>query len=219
MRAQARAGRRRIRLNGISLVKITLVIQLTQKPPYGFDISVVVGDIGVVHVYPVTHTVGKRLPLAGIFHYFRAACCVVVIDADLLADILFSDTKVLFDAEFHRQSVGVPSGLALYVKTLHGLVAAENVLDRASHHMMYAGHSVCRRRPLVKDERWASFALLYALAEQTLAGPVIKHLFIYSRQIKTVIFLEFIVHRESVLKSRCKVTIICSTINLFTFRK
>ena len=48
--------------------------------------------------------------------------------------------------------MGVPSGLAVYLETLHGLVAAEEVFDGAGHHVVDAGHTVCRRGTFVKDE-------------------------------------------------------------------
>ena len=37
------------------------------SPPYGFDILVVVGNIGVVHIYPITYSVAHSFPFALVF--------------------------------------------------------------------------------------------------------------------------------------------------------
>ncbi len=74
-------------------------------------------------------------------------------------------------AKLHGQAVGVPSGFSVNLKALHGLVAAEKVFDGARHHMVYAGHTVCRRRTFVKNKRRSPLAQSNTLLKEALSLP------------------------------------------------
>ena len=56
------SGSRGIRLNGITLIEIALLVELLEEIPKGLDILVVIGDIGVVEIHPVTHLLGEVGP-------------------------------------------------------------------------------------------------------------------------------------------------------------
>ena len=178
VRAEACAGGRRIGLDGVAFVEIAFVIELTQKPPHAFDIAVVVGDVRVFHIHPVAHRRGERLPFAGVFHHLAAAGRVVFVHRYLLADIFFGDAERFLNAELHGKSVGVPAGFALHVEAFHRFVAAENILDRAGHHMMDAGHAVGAWRSLIKHKRRAAFAHLHTLFKQARSLPLLQHFFV-----------------------------------------
>ena len=112
MRAEAGAGSGRVGLDGIAFIKQTFVVQVFQQEPQGLDIVVGEGDVGVVEVEPVTHLAIEVVPHILVFHHLLAASAVVVVDADLRADVFLGDAEFLLHAEFHRQAVGVPASLA-----------------------------------------------------------------------------------------------------------
>ena len=68
---------RGIGLYGIPLVTQIIVEKPFQQEPDSFNVFVIIRDIGIIHVDPVTHPVGQILPLPRIFHYFPAADLVV----------------------------------------------------------------------------------------------------------------------------------------------
>lgn len=92
MGREPRSGSRGVRLDGITLIEIALLVELLEEIPKGLDILVVIGDIGVVEIDPVTHLLGEVSPLLGIFHHLTAASGIVLINGDLLADIFLGDT-------------------------------------------------------------------------------------------------------------------------------
>ena len=190
VRAEARAGHRRIGLDGVALVEIALLVELGEQPPHAFDVAVVVGDVGIVEVHPVAHAVGEVGPLAGVLHHLGAAGCVVVVDADFRAYILFLNAEILFHTEFYGQAVSVPAGLALDVETAHGLVAAHHVLDGACHHMVDAGLAVGRRRTLEKHKRRSALACGERASEKVAGIPVGKHFAVDIGKVYAVIFFE-----------------------------
>ena len=77
VRAESRTGSGRIRLYGISFIKQSFLVELLQQPPQGFDVAVVVSDVGVLHVHPVAHLVSQVFPLFGELHDVLAAGGVV----------------------------------------------------------------------------------------------------------------------------------------------
>ena len=176
MGAQTGSRSGRIGLDCIALVEEALFIELREKPPYGFDITVVVGDVSVGHVDPITHLSGEFLPLACIFHHLGTAGGVVVVDRNLLADVLLRDTEILLDAQLHGQSVGVPAGLAFHLEALHGLIAAEYIFYCTREHMMDARLAVGGRRPFEKHERRAALALGHGAFKNVVGLPFTAHL-------------------------------------------
>ena len=82
---------RRIRLNGVALVKQVLVVQLLEQPPQSLDVAVIVSDVRIFEVNPVADAFGKVGPVACVFHHFATACVVVVLYGNLLADIFLCD--------------------------------------------------------------------------------------------------------------------------------
>ena len=77
MGAEPGSSSRRIRLYRIAFVQKALFVYLLQQVPEGFDITVVVSYIRVVHIHPIADSLGKGLPLLGIFHHLLAAGIVV----------------------------------------------------------------------------------------------------------------------------------------------
>ena len=180
---QARSRSGGIGLDGVSLVEISFLVYLLEQIPEGLDVSVVVGHIGVVHIHPIADALGQVDPLFGIFHDLLAAGMVVVVYRNLLADVLFGDAEHLLHTEFDRQSVSIPTRLTLYQEAALSLVAAHRILDGAGHDMVYAGHSVGRRRTFEKDEFRSAFAQLQNLPEGILLAPGIQYFAINLNQI------------------------------------
>src|SRR6185436_13107240 len=97
-------------------------------------------------------------------------------DADFLLDaLLVEDAELFLDLVFHRQAVRVPAGFARTVEAAHGLVAREQILERAREHVMDAGPAVGRRRALVEHELRTRGALDHQASEHVLAAPEVEN--------------------------------------------
>ena len=95
----------------------------------------------MIEIYEVTHLLGQLAPLSGELHHVLAALVVVILGRDILlrslvVDILLGDAEFLLDTEFNRESVGIPSRLAVNLETLHGLVSVECILDTTCQHVV-----------------------------------------------------------------------------------
>ena len=185
---------RRIRLNGVALVKQVLVVELLQKPPQSLDVAVVVSDVRIFKVNPVANAFGKVGPVTCIFHHFATAGVVVVLYRNLLADVLFCDAESLFHTKFHWQTVGIPASLAVNLVTCQSLVAADNVLDCTCHNVMDTRHSVCRWRAFEEDERLATFAGFYTFVKGILLCPEVFHFVVNLKQIELLILGKLLCH-------------------------
>ena len=141
MRAQTCTCAWRVWLDGVTLVEQALVVELLEEPPESLDILVIVGDIRMIEIYEVTHLLGQLAPLGGELHHVLAALVVVILGRDILlgslvVDILLGDAEFLLDTEFNRESVGIPSRLAVNLEALHGLVSVECILDTTCQHVV-----------------------------------------------------------------------------------
>ena len=176
MRTEAGAVCRRIRLNGVALVEQPFVVDFLQEIPQGFNVAVVVGDVRVCHVHPISYALGHVHPLFGIFHHLRAAGGVVFFYRYFGADIRLGDTQLLFHAQFYGQAVGIPTGTAFDLKAGLGLVSANSILDGTGHHMVYARHAVGTGRPFKKDKLRGTLTKLQRLFKRPAPFPSFQHL-------------------------------------------
>ena len=96
----------------------------------------------MIKVHPIAHLLGEGGPLFGIFHHLAAASGIILVHRDFLTDILFGDAEFLLHTELYGQAVGIPTGFAAHLKTLHRLIATERILNRASQNVVDAGHTV-----------------------------------------------------------------------------
>ena len=95
----------------------------------------------MIKIHEVTHLLGQLAPLCGELHHVLTALVVVILGRDILlrslvVDILLGDAEFLLDTEFNRESVGIPSRLAVNLETLHGLVSVECILDTTCQHVV-----------------------------------------------------------------------------------
>jgi len=73
----------------VSFIDITFLVEFVQYPPDCLNIIVVIGYIGVLHVYQISHFFGHILPLSYVLEYRLTAFLVKFLYA-VLFYILFS---------------------------------------------------------------------------------------------------------------------------------
>ena len=190
MGAESGSCGRGVWLDREALVEETLVVNLLQKIPEGLDVSVVIGDVRVVHVHPVADALSERHPLLCIFHHLGAAGPVVFLHTDLVSDVFLRDAELLLHAQLDRQSVGVPACAAVHLEAGLSLVSADGVLDRAGHYVMDSRHAVGGWRTLEENEFRRTFPHLEGFLESAVLLPSFKHLIAGADQIKTLVLFE-----------------------------
>ena len=190
MRAQAGTVGRRIRLYGVALVKQAFVIHVPKQVPQGFDITVVVGNVRIVHIDPITDAFRHRYPFGGVFHDLLAAGLVVFGDRDLGSDVRLGDAEFLLDSQLDRQAMGIPTGATGHLVPGLGLVAADGVLDGAGHDVVDAGHAVRGRRSLEEYEFRGTLPDFERLLESMQLLPTVQHIRTDLHQIQSLVLLE-----------------------------
>ena len=174
VRTKPRACGGRVRLNGVALIEQTFLVKLGQEPPKRFDVRVLVGDVRVFHVHPVTHLVAEVGPLFREHHHIFTAAGVVVLDRDSASDVFLRDAQFLFHSEFHGQAVRIPARLTVHLEALHRFVTAEHVLDGACHDVVDAGMPVGGGRSFEEYVGGAALAFGHAFMEKVRPVPVFK---------------------------------------------
>ena len=179
---------RAVRHNLVTLVKQTLVRNLLERPPHRFDVVVVVGDVGVLHVRPVTDSVGHDLPLVLILPHRLLALFDEGFDA-VFFDFLFAvDAELLLDLELNGQTVSVPTGLAQDKIALHCLVTGYDVLHDAGEDVPDVRLAVGGRRSVVKIEALPAPVFLDALFENLVFFPERQHLFFALDEVQRCVY-------------------------------
>ena len=88
-----------------TFIEQSFFIQLAQYPPYRFDVFVLVSDIRIVEIDPVTHLAGDIIPLILITENCLTALPVVLLYSDLFADIFLGDSQLFFYAQLDRETM------------------------------------------------------------------------------------------------------------------
>ena len=125
VRGKGCAAARAIGNNLVALIQQALIPNLLQCPPFGFDIVIMVCDIGMIHIRPEADTVTHGAPFLLVCPYafltfFDKRLYAVAFDL-----ILAIQTKCFFNLQLNRQTVGIPAGLSQHLVALHGFVAGD----------------------------------------------------------------------------------------------
>ena len=93
MGTQTRTRRRRIGLDRITLIEQALLVEFLQQIPQRLDVTVIISDVRIIHIHPVTHLLRQVLPLFRELHDVTTASGIVVSHRNLLTNILLRDTQ------------------------------------------------------------------------------------------------------------------------------
>ncbi len=191
MTAKSSSGSRRIRLYGFALVKVSLSVDILKQPPKSLNIAVVIGNIRIIHIHPISDPFSKITPLRRVFHHFLTASTVVILHADILSYVLLRNSELLLHAKFHRKSMGIPPGSTPHLISGLCLIPAYCILDRTRHHMMNTWHTIGRRRSFEENEFRCAFPQLQRSLKSRLLLPSFEYLLGHSHEIKSVILFEY----------------------------
>ncbi len=181
-----------IRHHLVALINQILVPDLPQGPPDRFDIVILIGDIGVVHIGPKTDPFRHLLPFTLIFPDRFFAFLDKGFHTKGLDLFLAIQTQPFFDFQFDRKPMGIPAGLAGDIVALHGPVAGDQVLDDPGQDMAGMGHAIGGGRTVIEGINGRSFPLLHGLAKDILLLPKLQDGFFSGDKIETAVY--FFIH-------------------------
>jgi hypothetical protein len=92
------------------------------------------------------------------------------------------ESQFLFDFDFDGKTMGVPARFAMNLKAPHGLVSADEILNRSSENVVDTGFTVRRRRTFVEGVIRGILARFDAFFKDSLLFPVGENLFLEIRQ-------------------------------------
>ena len=172
------AAARAVRHDLVPLVEQTLFVDLLEAPPLGFDVVILVGDIRVLHIRPITDALAHLLPLGLVFPDGLLALLDERLDAVFLDLRLAVQAEHLLDLQLHRQAVGIPAGLAQHVVALHRAIARDDILDRARLHMADVRLAVGGRRAVEERKGGRALAQLHRFLKNVFVAPEFDDLFL-----------------------------------------
>ena len=190
MRTESGSGCRRIRLYGISLVQQSLAVDILKQVPQSLYIPVVICNIRVVHIHPISDTLGQVHPFTRIFHHLLAAGPVVVLYAYAGTYVLFGYAEHLFYAELDRKAMCIPPCTPFYTIAALGLVSADRILYGPRHHMVDTWHSVGGRRTFKENKFRSSFPDFQRTLEGMVLLPPVKNLVPDLHQVQSLILFK-----------------------------
>lgn len=147
MAGKGRAAARAVGYDLKALIEQAALKDLLERPPLGFDIGVVVGDVRIVHVGPEADGVREILPHLLVFPHALLALFQKRFDTVLFDLFLAADAELFFHLDFHGQAVRIPARLTRDVISLHGAIARDEVFYNAGDHMPDMRFAVRGRRP------------------------------------------------------------------------
>ena len=162
--------------DAVALVEQVALPHRLERPPDRLDVLRLERPVGLVEVDPVGDPLGQPVPVLEVLEDRLAALGVELGDAVALDVGLGLEAQLLLDGDLDRQAVAVPAALALDVAAAHGLVAREDVLERAGDDVVGAGPPVRGRRALVEHVRLAALPAAHRLAEDVALAPALEDL-------------------------------------------
>ncbi len=111
-----------------------------------------------------------------------AALLVKLGDAEFFDLVLVLQTEFRLDLDLHRQAVRIPAGFAFNQESLHLLVTADHILDRAGDDMMNSRAAIGCRRTFIERKARRILAQSQSLVECVCLVPILKDCFLKFRQ-------------------------------------
>ena len=154
-----------------ALVQKTLVPDLLQCPPFGFDKGIMIGDVRIIHIRPEADRRGEILPHALVLPdrfltFFKERLQTVCLDL-----VLTFNTDCLFNFQLNRQTVGIPTGLTDNMAALHRTVTRHHILDNTGQNVTDVRLAVGSGRTVVKRVFLTLGTQINALSEDILFLP------------------------------------------------
>ena len=165
-----------VRHDLIALIQETLLMDLLERPPLRFDVIVVVGDIGILHVRPESDPVRHVLPFGLVLPDRFLALFHEGLDTILFDLLLSVQPEVALHLQLDRKAMGIPAGFSQHVVPFHGPVTRDQILDRPGFDMTDVRASVRRRRSVEKRIGRCFFPEFHALFKHLVFLPEIQNL-------------------------------------------
>ena len=158
MAGKRRPAARAVRHNFKALVQKAFFPNLLQRPPFRFNIIVLVGDVRVLHIGPKAHRVREIFPHAlifpnALFAFFNKGLYAVCFN------LLFAvQPQQFFHFQLYRQAMGVPPCFARHHIALHSAVTRNHIFDAARLYMADMRLAIGRGRAVIKGVGGAVFS-------------------------------------------------------------
>ena len=174
MAAQRRAGGGAVWHYFVTAIEQALVPKLLEDPPDAFNVFIRECHIGVVNVHPECDALGELFPFDDVAKNRGPAHFVEFCDAVFFDLALVVEAELLFDRDFHRQTVRVPSAPPQTIKSIHHLVAREHILESPRQDVMACRLAVRRWRSLIKHVSRSIFAPFGGALKYAVEAPEIQ---------------------------------------------
>ena len=175
MRGKRRSAARAIRHDLMTFVQKPFFPDLFQSPPDRFDVFVIVSNVRVFHVSPVSDPFRHLFPFALIFPYALFAFLDKRFNAVFFYILLTVHSQKFFHFQLDRESVRIPPRFAQDMFALHRLVTGNDILHDTRKDVPDMRLAVRRRRSVVKREFLAAFVLFHTVFKHMLFFPERDH--------------------------------------------
>ena len=115
----------------MAFIEQPFFVDCLQCPPNGFNVIIGIGNIGMLHVRPITDGIAHLFPFAFIFPNRLLAFVNKRKHAVTLDLLLAVQSEQLFHFKFNGKSVRIPTRFAQHVKAFHRAVAGNDILLQA----------------------------------------------------------------------------------------
>ena len=126
-----------------------------KAPPHAFYIFWRHRPIRLIKINPETHTFCHRAKCVHVTSYRLATFFIKGSNSKLFNVAFARESQFLFNCNFNRQSVAIPTCFTKYVLSFHRLITRKYIFKNACFNVVSSGHSICSRRTFVKSPRCA----------------------------------------------------------------
>ena len=178
-----------------AFVEKAFVPDFLECPPLGFDIVVLISDIGMLHVGPEAYCGGKVFPHAFVF----PDALFTLFDERLHTvsfDLIFAvEAELTLYFDLDRKAVGVPAGFTRYHVAFHGTVSGDHVLDDTCQDMADVRLAVCCGRSVIEGVGGAVLTVFHTFFEDLVVFPELFDLFFPLNEVEGGV--NFAIHRST----------------------
>ena len=168
----------------MAFIEQPLFIDGFQCPPNGFNVIIGIGNIGMLHVRPITDGIAHLFPFAFIFPNRLLAFVNKRKHAVTLDLLLAVQSEQLFHFKFNGKSVRIPTRFAQHVKAFHRAVAGNDILHGAGQNMPDMRPAVSCGRSVIESVSRFALGLFNGFLEDAVCLPEFQNLFLSRNKVE-----------------------------------
>jgi len=172
---EGRAAAGTVRYDFEALIEQAFIPDGFEKPPDGFDVFIVIRDIGFFKIDPIGNTLGQAFPVLNTLKSGFLAEGIEFLNPIFIDLAFVGEFEFFLNLDLDWQPVGIPTAAPINKKALHRLVAWKHIFEDTCEDMVNTWFAISGWGTFINHIPGTCLALVHGFLENVMRAPKTQH--------------------------------------------